>query len=243
MRIVLVRPRDPNNIGAAARAMANFGLDDLVVVAPWAPVWREARAAIGAGDVLAHAREAASVDDAIADCAFAGATTAGTRRALDRVVAADAFAREARATEAAGARVALVFGNEKHGLARADIDRCHVTVRIATRPAQPSMNLAHAVAVCCYEWARGHEGDHATSRPRRRARPATLGEIDAAVAALVPTAADAGVEARRGGARDRLRALLVAARASTADLALLRGLARGSDIASDNDRDRPRHRP
>src|SRR5215510_7903391 len=70
-RIVLVRPRDPNNIGAAARAMKNFGFIDLAVVTPHPPVWDEVVSAINATDVLANARVCGALDEAIADCNLA----------------------------------------------------------------------------------------------------------------------------------------------------------------------------
>jgi tRNA/rRNA methyltransferase len=236
MRIVLVRPRDPNNIGAAARAMANFGLSDLVVVAPYAPVWREARSAVGALAVLASAREAASLDAAVADCAFVGAATAGTHRRLYGTVGPAEFATEARAHGQGGlAPACLVFGNEKHGLTRDEVGRCHVAVRIPTEPSQPSMNLAQAVAVCCYEAALGRAVARAGPGAGRTERPATAGEIEALLVAAYPEAAEPGVEARRRGARARLRALLLRARATAPDVALVRGLASPGEPESDND--------
>src|SRR5438093_9676610 len=78
-RVVLVRPRDPNNIGAAARAMKNFGFTDLVVVSPHPPVWHEARSAIGAEDVLASARVVETIVEAVADCTLVVGTAARTR--------------------------------------------------------------------------------------------------------------------------------------------------------------------
>jgi tRNA/rRNA methyltransferase len=233
MRVVLVRPRDPNNIGAAARAMANFGLSDLVVVAPFEPVWREARSAVGAGEVLARARLAATLDEAVGGSRFVGATTAGTRRRLERVVTPAEFVAEACALGGAD-DACLVFGNEKHGLAAGEVARCHVAVRIATAAMQPSMNLGQAVAVCCYEASLARAGAGALAAPRRRERPATIDEVAALVAAAVPEAegASPGVAGRRDAARARLRSLLLAARATPADLALLRGLLVPS---SDND--------
>jgi tRNA/rRNA methyltransferase len=229
MRIVLVRPRDPNNIGAAARAMANFGLTDLVLVAPYGPVWREAKSAVGAGAVLAAAREVATLEEAVGDRALVGATTAGTRRRLARVLDPAAFAMEARGL---GDGAALVFGNEKSGLSTADLERCHAAVRVSTAVGQPSMNLGQAVAVCCYELTRGSVDAAPTAR-RTSERPATLAEIEDALAALVPRAPAASVETRRRAARDRLRALLLRARPSAPDVALLRGLV--VKPASDND--------
>ena len=222
MRFVLVRPRDPNNIGAAARAMANFGLEELVVVDPWEPHWREARAAVGAAHVLERARAVTSLAEAIGDRTLVAATTAGTRRALDRVVTPVEFFDEV-AREAAWERAALLFGNEKHGLAADDLARCHALVRIPTGDLQPSMNLAAAVAVCAYQATVARGAGTLAAPPRRRAGAATVAELDALVAAAFPGASDPRVESRRRGGRERLRTLLLRARATRSDLALLRG--------------------
>ena len=77
LEVVLVSPRNPLNIGAAARAMANFGFSRLTIVAPYEPHWREARSAVGAPDLLQNARQAATLAEAIADCTFVAGT--GTR--------------------------------------------------------------------------------------------------------------------------------------------------------------------
>src|SRR5438552_80553 len=86
LRIVLVRPRDPNNVGAAARAMANFGLKDLRVVAPYAPVWREAKSAVGAAPLLRRAKQSATLAEALKGCRTVWATSAMSgRRATPQV--------------------------------------------------------------------------------------------------------------------------------------------------------------
>jgi tRNA/rRNA methyltransferase len=153
-RIVLVRPRNPLNIGAAARAMANFGLRDLVVVAPYEPVWQEVRSAVGAEEVLQSARAVPSLLEAVGDCTLAVGTTAGSRRNLDRdlLPLSDLLAllqkRQLRG------RAAILFGSEKTGLSNEHLSYCHVLVRIPTAAGCPSMNLGQAVAVCAYELAR-----------------------------------------------------------------------------------------
>src|SRR5665213_1594878 len=78
--VVLVSPRNPLNIGAAARAMANFGFSHLTVAAPYAPHWREARSAIGAPELLEHATENASLAEAVAGCTFVVGTGTLTYR-------------------------------------------------------------------------------------------------------------------------------------------------------------------
>ena len=158
-RVVLVRPRNPLNIGAAARAMANFGLGDLVVVKPYAPVWRETRSAVGAEGTIGSARAVDDLSEAIADAALVVGTTAGSRRNLDRdLVPLDQFSRwlGSHTSRAGNApkRAALLFGSEKTGLSTEQMSYCHALVRIPTRADCPSMNLGQAVAVCCYELVR-----------------------------------------------------------------------------------------
>ena len=152
--MVLVSPRNPLNIGAAARAMANFGLRRLAVVAPFEPTWREARSAVGSLELLVNAVESATLAEAVADCTLVVGTGTLVRRKPEQPVVplpelAPLVAREL----AREGRVALVFGSEKHGLTREDLSYCHLLVEIPTEPQQPSMNLGQAVAVCLYELA------------------------------------------------------------------------------------------
>ncbi len=171
--IVLVRTRNPLNIGAVARAMQNFGVRELRLVAPYEASFREARSAVGAGAVLAEAREFASVADAVADCRLVIGTTAARRRELEQpLVALEEAAAPVHAALMQG-RVALLFGSEKHGLTREDFDHCHWLVRIATEDAQPSMNLGQAVAVCLWELARASTAPVAEDEPR-----AVSGEVE-----------------------------------------------------------------
>lgn len=154
LAIVLVRTRNPLNIGAVARAMQNFGAGDLRLVAPYEASFREARSAVGADPVLREAREFASVAEAVADCRLVIGTTAARRRELEQpLVGLEQAGPQSRAGLAQG-RVALLFGSEKHGLRREDMEHCHWLIRIATADAQPSMNLGQAAAVCLWELAR-----------------------------------------------------------------------------------------
>jgi TrmH family RNA methyltransferase len=153
--IVLVSPRNPLNIGAVARAMANFGFSRLSVVAPYAPHWREARSAVGAPELLLNARETGNLAEAVADCTFVAGTGTRTHRKPEQPSISLPDLTEALFPKVApGGRVALVFGPEKHGLTREDFSYCHALVEIPTNPRQPSMNLGHAVAVCLYELSR-----------------------------------------------------------------------------------------
>jgi tRNA/rRNA methyltransferase len=152
LEIVLVSPRNPLNIGAAARAMANFGFSRLTVVAPYAPHWREARSAVGAPELLQAATQTATLAEAVANCTLVvGTGTLTYRKPEQKVIALPALAPILMHETSRGGRVALVFGPEKHGLTREDLSLCHLLVEIPTDPRQPSMNLGQAVAVCLYE--------------------------------------------------------------------------------------------
>jgi TrmH family RNA methyltransferase len=152
--VVLVSPRNPLNIGAAARAMANFGFRRLSVVAPFAPMWRLARSAVGAPDLLLGAVESVTLADAVADCTLVvGTGTLTYRKPEQPVVSLPDLAPLVARELSQGGRVAVVFGSEKHGLTRDDLSWCHLFVEIPTDPRQPSMNLGQAVAVCLYELA------------------------------------------------------------------------------------------
>jgi tRNA/rRNA methyltransferase len=154
IEVVLVSPRNPLNIGAAARAMANFGLDRLAVVAPYAPTWREARSAVGAPEILLKAKEYATLGEAVAECTVVFGTGSLTyRKPQQPVVPLPDLAPLVGREVARGGRVAVVFGPEKHGLTSDDLSFCHFLVEIPTDSRQPSMNLGQAVAVCLYELA------------------------------------------------------------------------------------------
>ncbi len=160
IRVVLVEPSHPGNIGAVARAMKNMDLTQLVLVRPREFPHPEATArAAGAGQVLAAARIVETVQEAIADCGFVAATTSRGRdqnfRTLDiREAAARAVA------ESQHAPVALLFGAERTGLSNEDLDASHVLLWIPASPEYPSLNLAMAVQLVSYEIfrARGSPG-------------------------------------------------------------------------------------
>jgi len=154
VRVVLVRPRNPLNIGAAARAMANFGLHELMVVAPYPPVWQETRSAVGAEDIVHSAKAVQNLADAIADRTWVVGTTSGSRRNMDRELIPLDHPKEWLPEADRRARVALLFGSEKTGLSNEEMSFCHSLVKIPTHQRCPSMNLGQAVAVCCYEMAR-----------------------------------------------------------------------------------------
>jgi tRNA/rRNA methyltransferase len=175
-RVTLVRPRDPNNIGAVARAMKNFGFTDLAIVTPHPPVWSEIVSAVNATDVLTNALVCGSLNEAIADCNLVVGTTDRTRvEEKQNLYMPSDLSRE---LAAADYDLALVFGSEKHGLTNEDLSRCHRVMSIPTRPDCPSMNLGQAVAVCLYELIR--DGSQAAVVPRPT-ETATAGATEAAL--------------------------------------------------------------
>jgi len=151
LRIVLISPRNPLNIGAAARAMSNFGFSELRLVNPYHVAFREARSAVKAHAVLEQAREYPSVAEAVADCALVVGTTAIGPRVLEHPLRRLEYGGKLIAKKLAGTPVALLFGSEKFGLSNEDMSHCHWLMRIPTREEHGSMNLGQAVAVCLYE--------------------------------------------------------------------------------------------
>jgi TrmH family RNA methyltransferase len=177
VEVVLVSPRNPLNIGAVARAMANFGFAHLTVVAPYAPHWREARSAVGAPQLLHDAKESATLAEAVAGCTLVvGTGTLTYRKPEQRVVQLPTLAPLVQDELRRDGRIALVFGPEKHGLKRDDLSWCQLLVEIPTDEQQPSMNLGQAVAVCLYELssrAFAAEGSSHHSTPTATAQQTT----------------------------------------------------------------------
>ena len=153
---VLVRPQMGENIGAAARAMLNFGLERMRVVAPrdgW-PSPQAVALASGAGRVLDGAQIFADVPGAVADCEYVYATTARGRELTKPVFTPEAAMEDARARVAAGQRVAVLFGPERAGLENDDITRANAIITGPVNPDFPSLNLAQCVLLLGYEWRR-----------------------------------------------------------------------------------------
>jgi len=153
--VVLVAARNPLNIGAAARAMSNFGFPRLRVVNRYQLAFREAQSAVGAAELLHEAVEYANLSEAVADCSLVVGTTAvGSRQIEQPVHRLEAGSRLIRDHIGSGGMAALLFGSEKRGLSNNDLGYCHWLMRIPTRPEHISMNLGQAVAVCLYELVR-----------------------------------------------------------------------------------------
>ncbi len=154
--MVLVRPQMGENIGAAARAMWNFGLDHMRIVAPrdgW-PNPSAVAMASGAGRLLDEARLCADLPEALADCDYVFATTARDRDLTKPVFSPEAAMAEAAQRIAAGQRIGVMFGPERAGLENEDIARANAIVSVPVNPAFPSLNLAQCVLLLGYEWMR-----------------------------------------------------------------------------------------
>ncbi|UKK84489.1 RNA methyltransferase [Sphingopyxis sp. BSN-002] len=152
--IVLVRPQLAENIGKAARAMLNFGLTDLRLVAPrdgW-PNPDAGPAASGADIVLAKAQVFETLADAVADCQTIYATTVRKRGVTKPVLTPEEAARDVHAT---AGRSAYIFGPERSGLETDDVALAHNIVTVPINPEFGSLNLAQAVILLAYEWSKG----------------------------------------------------------------------------------------
>jgi TrmH family RNA methyltransferase len=220
---VLVRPSDALNVGAVARAMANFGLEDLAAVSPYAPHWRAARSAVYGTDILARARTS-SLADAVADCRLVLGTASAHNRALRRETVALPALRAWLARRRLGAgRVAILFGAERNGLTNAELDHCHALLRIPTDARAPSMNLGQAAALVACELARPGL-DRAPAAPAERRPDARRLEslVDAAMRAM----SRAGVNAHLSEAarRAKFRRGLLKWRLGDEDASFLIGL-------------------
>jgi len=171
-----VDARNPLNIGAAARAMSNFGFQHLRVVNPYDVAFQGARSAVGAAEVLARAEKYETVAEAIADCSLVVGTTAIGHRDLQHCLQRlEAGAPLIRAHLASGGGAcALLFGSEKFGLSNKDMSHCHWLMHIPTREEHFSMNLGQAVAVCLYELMR----DPGAMPESKQGTPASSAEVE-----------------------------------------------------------------
>lgn len=173
---VLVRPQMGENIGAAARAMWNFGLDRLSLVAPrdgW-PNTKAVATASGAGRLLDEAELCQTTEDAVAASSFVYATTARPRDLTKDVFTPEAAMIDARNRMAAGQQVAVLFGPERAGLENDDIALANAIVSVPVNPEFASLNLAQCVLLTAYEWRRAtvsappHELEYAGTEPAKQ---------------------------------------------------------------------------
>lgn len=178
LRVVLVSTRNPLNIGAAARAMSNFGVAELRVVNPYELAFREARSAVGASPILKKAREFTTVAEAVADCSLVVGTTAAQNRELQHPMHALPEAAPLIRSHLQSGSVALLFGSEKRGLSNHDFSFCQWLLHIPTRGQHLSMNLGQAVAVCLYQLAREAKASQVRKLQTERATAEQLSLLD-----------------------------------------------------------------
>jgi tRNA/rRNA methyltransferase len=226
-RVVLVRPRVPENVGAAARVMRNFGFSDLVLVAPDAAIDdRQARRLSTHGEsILDQARIVADFDHAVTDCVLVCATSARTGQLIREPSGPlrEVMMRIVRAARTGP--VAMVFGPERTGLTNEEVTRCQELIHIPAEESYPALNLAQAVAICLYE-LRVAALDSSTDRQPEE--PAPYGEQEAMFEHLQKSLE--AIHFLYGPKTDvlmhGLRRLISRGQPTTTDLGILHGLAR-----------------
>lgn len=222
--MVLVSTRNPLNIGAAARAMSNFGFTRLRLVNPYEPSFREARSAVGASALLAEAEIYNSVAEAVADCSLVVGTTAAQNRELHQPLHLLAEGARLIRKQSASGRVALLFGSEKRGLSNDDLAHCHWLIRIPTGEEHASMNLGQAVAVCLYELVRDGK---LTAKPEKL-KLATAAEIERLTELLLEALRGSGYLKPRAGAatEEKIRRMVRRLNLSADDAEVMLGMLR-----------------
>ncbi len=188
LRVVLVRTRNPLNIGAVARVMSNFGFLKLRLVRPFEPSFREARSAVGAAELLEKAEVFESVAEAVGDCELVVGTSAVRDRELEQRVSMLPEAANEIVAFLKTQNVAVMFGSEKTGLSSEDLSHCNLLLRIATREAHVSLNLAQAVAVSLYELGR----ETAARSPDESVPHASAGNLERITSTLFEALRDSG---------------------------------------------------
>jgi TrmH family RNA methyltransferase len=234
IHIVLVRARNPNNIGAAARAMHDFGLRHLRVVNDYPIPFESARSAVDASQVLANAVACASLVEAIADCTLVIGTTAVGERVLQHPLlplpeAAHRILAELRRSDNLG-RVALLFGSEKTGLSNEELSHCNWLLTIPMQQAEGvrhlSLNLGQAIAVCLYELVR--EPPAIPALPVIPAQSASADDLDRLTTLLAETLDRSGYSRRHPANCDpaQLRRLVRRMSLDTGDASVWTGVFR-----------------
>ena len=229
--VILVRPQMGENIGAAARAMWNFGLPHMRVVDPrdgW-PNERAVARASGAGRVLDHAMLTATTGEAVADCSFVFATTARQRDLTKPVYSPEGAMAEAATRIARGERVGVLFGPERAGLENDDIARANAIISVPVNPDFPSLNLAQCVLLISYEFRRQVDAVAAREVELAGTEWATQAEIDALVDHYEDRLDTAGFffpETKAAGMKQHLRNLWSRMPLTRADVQTFHGMLR-----------------
>jgi len=222
VRIVLIDPSHPGNIGSVARAMKNMAITDLVLVRPRSFPHAESNAlAAGADDVLANARVVATVSEAVADCSFIAGTTSRPRSYYwEFTTPRDIAGRIAALPPATG--VALLFGSERYGLGTEDLQYCNVLVRIPANPDYCSLNLAMSVQLLTYEIYLAREQPQ--SQIQLEQPLATAGDVEYFFEHLQRVMSEIDFEDKTGHLMERVRRLFNRAQMDRNELNILRGI-------------------
>lgn len=222
VRVVLIDPSHPGNIGSVARAMKNMALADLTLVRPRSFPHAESNAlAAGADDILAAARVVDTVAEAIADCAFIAGTTSRPRTYYwEFMTAREAAARVVAL--GADTRAALLFGSERYGLGSGDLDFCNVLIRIPANPEYCSLNLAMSVQLLAYELFVAREQPQSKVQLEQPLAPSA--DLERFYAHLKQVLEEIEFEDRTGYLMERLRRLFNRAQLDQNELNILRGI-------------------
>jgi TrmH family RNA methyltransferase len=222
VRIVLIEPSHPGNIGSVARAMKNMALSELVLVRPRSFPHAEANAlAAGADDILAGARIVDTLSEAIADCGYVAGTTSRPRSYYwEFTTPRDVAGRIAELPEEN--RAALLFGSERYGLGTDDLQFCNVLVRIPANPEYCSLNLAMSVQLLAYELYMARENPRSHMQLEQPLAPA--GDVEHFYAHLHQVLNEIDFEDRTGHLMERLRRLFNRAHLDRNELNILRGI-------------------
>jgi TrmH family RNA methyltransferase len=227
--VVLDEPQELVNIAHVVRAMKNFGVRDLRLVAPAEyDAWRIGGIAHRTSDVLKRVRQFATLSDALADCVHVAGFTARGRTAKRNAQRPREAAAEITALGETGT-VALLFGREDRGLSNEALDLCHRLVTIPSEAGYPSLNLAHAVTIALYELAlAGGAEAQPLKPPRRRAGPATVRQLEQLFADAEQTLAAARFfkSHQRAGILRTLREIVHRVPLDEREAKLLRAMAR-----------------
>ncbi|MGO9934815.1 MAG: RNA methyltransferase [Steroidobacteraceae bacterium] len=222
VRIVLIDPSHPGNIGSVARAMKNMALSDLVLVRPRSFPHAEADAlAAGADDILAGARIVESVAEAISDCGFIAGTTSRPRSYYWEFTTPREIAARIVAAEQEN-RAALLFGSERYGLATEDLNHCNVLVRIPANPEYCSLNLAMSVQLIAYELFMAREQPRSHTQFEMPLAPS--GDVEHFYTHLHQVLNEIDFEDRTGHLMERLRRLFNRAQLDRNELNIMRGI-------------------
>ena len=228
---VLVRPQMGENIGASARAMWNFGLEQMRVVAPrdgW-PSTHAVAMASGAGRLLDAAQHFDGVSEAVGDTSFVFATTARGRGLTKPILAPEEAMRQVAEKIAQGQKVAVLFGPERAGLENEDIAGANALISVPVNPDFPSLNLAQCVLLMAYEWRRAQGQVELARMELAKTQWAEAIEVEKLAQHYEERLEDAGFffpEAKAPGMKVNLRNMWARFSLTRADVQMLHGVLR-----------------